>query len=315
MYPITLIAFNRPYHTYKTLNFLSINPEAKSTEIYVFIDGPRNNLDILKTDQTERVIKTFESAFKKISIKRFSSNKGLALNVIYGVTEVLKEYEATIVLEDDIETSESFLNYMNTSLNQFKYEKKVWHISGYNVPMNLDPIEINTFFIRVMFCWGWGTWRDRWDSFKEGKFFLDPYYLKDIFSSSMINAFNLNGNHDIFWSQIEKNAASDKQTWAIFWYAHIFLNKGLCLNPVKSLCDNFGFDGSGENCTKNAQITSQKLNSSRKFKFPKKINEEEKFLRAVNLYFNYPNIFLRLLRRISKTFINLMRKIFPRLRN
>ena len=122
LYPITLIAFNRPYHTFKTLNYLSINPEAKSSELYVFIDGPRNELDYLKIDQTEEVIKSFNNKFKKISIKRSTLNKGLALNVIDGVSEVLKEFEATIVLEDDIATSESFLNYMNYSLNELKDE-------------------------------------------------------------------------------------------------------------------------------------------------------------------------------------------------
>ena len=311
MYPITLIAFNRPYHTYKTLNFLSKNPEAKSSELYVFIDGPRNEIDNFKIEQTERVIKDFENDFKRISIKRFISNKGLALNVIDGVSEVLKEYEATIVLEDDIETSESFLNYMNSSLNEFKNEKKVWHISGYNVPIDLNTLERNTFFIRAMFCWGWATWKDRWNSFREGKFFLDPYYLKDVYTSPMIHEFNLNGNHNIFWSQIEKNAASDKQTWAIFWYSHIFLNNGLCLNPVKTFCNNFGFDGSGENCSIYAGISSQKLNKSRKIYFPGKIKEERFYLRKVNKYFNYPNIFLRIFKKLSRNYNNLIKKVFP----
>jgi len=305
LYPITLVAFNRPYHTFKTLKYLSINPEAKHSELYAFIDGPRNELDKFKIDQTEKVIKSFEENFKRISIRKSFSNKGLALNVIEGVSKVLNEYKATIVLEDDIETSESFLNYMNTSLDEFKNKKKVWHISGYNVPINLNTLDKNTFFIRLMFCWGWGTWRDRWNSFKDDKFFLDPYYVKDIFSPSMINEFNLKGNHEIFWSQIENNAVTDKQTWAIFWYSHIFLNNGLCLTPVKSFCNNFGFDGSGQNCTKNAQIKSQKLNNSRELYFPKIIKEDEKFLQAVNNYFNYPNIFLRIFRRIFRIFLKL----------
>jgi hypothetical protein len=37
-------------------------------------------------------------------------------------------------------------------------------------------------------------------------------------------------------------------TWAIFWYASIFLNNGLCLHPRESLVKNIGFDGSGVNC-------------------------------------------------------------------
>ena len=49
-YPITLIAFNRPYHTFKTLEFLSKNPEAINSNLHVFIDGPRSYSDIRKVN-------------------------------------------------------------------------------------------------------------------------------------------------------------------------------------------------------------------------------------------------------------------------
>ena len=32
MYPVTLITYNRPFHTYKTLEALSKNPQAKSKD-------------------------------------------------------------------------------------------------------------------------------------------------------------------------------------------------------------------------------------------------------------------------------------------
>ena len=310
MYPITLIAFNRPYHTFKTLNCLSKNPEAPDSELYVFIDGPKNDFDIPKINQTEKVVRSFNNKFKKILIKKSQSNRGLALNVVDGISEVLKIYDATIVLEDDIKTSKGFLNYMNLSLQKFKNEQNIWHISGYNVPLNLNSIEKETFLIRLMFCWGWGTWKDRWNSFRDEPFSLDPYYLKDIFTPTMINEFNLGGNHNLFWSQIEKNALSDKQTWAVFWYAHIFLNKGLCLNPVMSFCSNFGFDGSGENCSKISQISSNKLNESLYLNYPSKIKEDSYYLSTINNHFNYPNIFLRILRRITKSYLNFSQKLF-----
>ena len=41
--PVAFFAFNRPYHTSKSLNSLSLNNEAKNTDLYVFIDGPRKS--------------------------------------------------------------------------------------------------------------------------------------------------------------------------------------------------------------------------------------------------------------------------------
>ena len=37
-------------------------------------------------------------------------------------------------------------------------------------------------------------------------------------------------------------------TWAVFWYASVFLNNGLSLHPAQSLTHNIGHDGSGINC-------------------------------------------------------------------
>jgi len=295
-YPITLIAFNRPYHTFKTLEFLSKNPEAINSNLHVFIDGPRSYSDIRKVNSTEQVVNKFRKNFKNIFIKKSIKNKGLVSNVVESISEVLEENDATIVLEDDIQTSIGFLNYMNRSLENYKNSKNVWHISGYNIPRKFNYSEKETFFIRLMFCWGWGTWKDRWKSFNEEIFSLNPYYIKEIFSPKMIKEFNLNGNHNLWWSQIEDNASNKNETWAIFWYAHIFLNKGLCLNPVDSLCLNNGLDGSGQNCNKNLIGFSKELNKSFDLEFPENVIEDKYFLVEINRFFNYPNLFFRILK-------------------
>ena len=90
----------------------------------------------------------------------------------------------------------------------------------------------------------------------------------------------------------------------------IFLNKGLCLNPVMSFYNNFGFDGSGENCSKISQISSNKLNESLYLNYPSKIKEDSYYLSTINNHFNYPNIFLRILRRITKSYLNFRKNYF-----
>ena len=44
------------------------------------------------------------------------------------------------------------------------------------------------------------------------------------------------------------NKNSKINTWAIFWYATIFKQNGLCLNPTRTFVDNIGLDGSGIHC-------------------------------------------------------------------
>ena len=92
--------------------------------------------------------------------KKREKNVGLAENIIGGVTEILKEFEKIIVLEDDIVTSKGFLTYMNSSLNKYAHNEKVMHVSGYMYPVGINLPQ--TFFIGVPLCWGWATWKHQW---------------------------------------------------------------------------------------------------------------------------------------------------------
>ncbi len=93
-----------------------------------------------------------------------------------------------------------------------------------------------------MNCWGWATWNNRWQHFQR-----DPARLLLEFTPEHRSRFNADNAHN-FFAQIEANANGRLKTWAIFWYATIFRQNGLCLNPAQSLVANIGHDGTGENC-------------------------------------------------------------------
>jgi hypothetical protein len=64
----------------------------------------------------------------------------------------------------------------------------------------------------------------------------------------MIKEFNFEESQN-FWSQVELNKQGKINSWAIYWYATIFLNDGLFVFPKESFVSNVGFDGSGVHCT------------------------------------------------------------------
>ena len=66
----------------------------------------------------------------------------------------------------------NFLTYMNAALEKYEKVRDVWHIAGWSVPQPLSATNGCAYFTKVMNCWGWGTWVDRWDYFKR-----DPEYL------------------------------------------------------------------------------------------------------------------------------------------
>ena len=49
--PVIVFAYNRPKHLAKTLSALSQNKRAKESEVFIFIDGPKQPYGMIKQKQ------------------------------------------------------------------------------------------------------------------------------------------------------------------------------------------------------------------------------------------------------------------------
>jgi hypothetical protein len=238
--PIVLFVYNRLDHTRKTIEALSNNLLANESDLFIFSDSPKDTTTVDKVQEVRDYIKKVQG-FKSITVIERDRNWGLAISIIDGVTDVINKYGKVIVLEDDIVTSPYFLTYMNKALNFYTDKPRVWHISGYMCPINTNKLE-DVFLWRTMDCWGWATWESRWRYFEK-----NPDKLISTFSKHDIYRFNINGTENM-WGQVLDNKTGKINTWAIFWYASIFKQNGLCLSPTMSFVQNIGLDGSGVHC-------------------------------------------------------------------
>jgi len=253
--PILLFVFARPNHTQKTLEHLAKNHLANNSDLIIYSDAARNENEIEAVEKVRSIIDATQG-FRSVTVVKREVNYGLARNIIEGVSDVIKKYECTIVLEDDLVTSPNFLTFMNEALERYNEEKQVWHISGWNYPIDTEDLG-DAFFTRVMNCWGWATWHDRWQHFeKNTEKIIKEFNDKDIYEFDLENS-------GVFWSQILLNQQKKINTWAIYWYASIFRNNGLCLNPAISYIDNIGHDGSGTHGSNSIEIytNTTKLNT------------------------------------------------------
>jgi len=251
--PIVLFVFARPEHTRRTLEALAANALAKQSDLIVYADAARNESEVGRV-QAVRAQVHEATGFQSVTVIERETNFGLAQNIIEGVTEVCNRYGRVIVLEDDIVTGRNYLLFMNAALDRYANAPRVWHVSGWNYP--IDPRGLGeAFFWRGMNCWGWATWADRWKHFQK-----NPQRLAESWGQEKIRRFNLDGAHE-FWAQIMANQKGRLNTWAIFWYATIFENNGLCLNPARSFVRNIGHDGSGENCDYSDSFAVEQLGS------------------------------------------------------
>ena len=235
--PIVVFCYNRLNKLEKLINSLKENEEHSQTRVYFFVDYYSRDENV-----TKKLVEYINSIdfFLEIVVTVRDKEFGLKRNIENGLDTVFELEETVICLEDDLIVSKYFLKYMNDCLNAFYNDKHVWHINGWSYPqIRID--NKNIFFGKLMNSWGWATWRDRWE-----KHTVRSADLISKLDKGSIKKFNFN-NLTNWQQQLSDNTSGKIQTWAIFWYQTIFINKGLTVYPSKALIRNDGMDGSGTN--------------------------------------------------------------------
>lgn len=234
--PIAYFAFNRPTHTARTLAALAASQLAPSTDLRVFIDGPRNEGERALIDEVRRLASSVRG-FRSVEIIASETNQGLYRAITGGVSHVLADASRVIVVEDDILVSPFFLAYMNDGLDRFESVQQVGSIHAYSPPITDLP---DYFFLRGGDCWGWATWSDRWKLFCPDASSL----LKRLVSTGRLDAFCFSHGIGSLLLLIQR-VRGRNQSWAILWHASLFLADRLTLHAGTAFADNIGNDGSG----------------------------------------------------------------------
>ena len=294
--PIVLFVYNRPDHTRQTIEALQKNELAKESELFIYSDEAKNDDARKSVDEVRKYIEKVDG-FKKVTIIKREKNWGLANSIIDGVTKIVNEYGKIIVLEDDLVTSPYFLKFMNEALEFYERDDKVWHVSGWNYPIDTNDLD-DVFLWRLMNCWGWATWANRWE-----------YYEKDVnkliasFTKRDIEKFNLDEVENV-WGQVLANKKNKINTWAVFWYATIFKHSGLCLNPSKTFVINIGHDGSGVHCGDNDAYKHNELCLNKSFKFINDTQENIIALERIKSFYKSQKkpFFARAINKLSRMF-------------
>lgn len=238
--PIVLFTHKRLDTLQKTIDSLKLNTLAIESELFIFSDGTKGQSDKEGVENVRAFLKTI-TGFKKIIIKESPCNKGLANSVISGVTEVINLYGKVIVLEDDLQATPNFLQFMNQSIEYYTQNKNVFSISGYAFDLSIAKDEtFDSYFLNRGWSWGWATWKDRWENVdwkvKSYKAFTKNKVARKNFA---LGGSDLN-------KMLDDYMKNDLDSWAIRWFYHQFSNNGLTVYPIYSKIQNNGF---GEEAT------------------------------------------------------------------
>lgn len=239
--PICLFVYNRLKVTQMTVRALQKNYLALESDLVIFSDGAKNEAGKEKVNAVRRYIHTIKG-FKSVTVVEAPQNKGLGTSIIEGVSQTVKTYGKTIVLEDDLYTTPNFLDYMNQALDFYQNHPNIISICGYGLKIKRPENYTSYFYLYGRSSsWGWATWQDQWETV--------DWEIKDWeeFKSDKkaIKAFNYNGS-DMF-RMLKSVVEGGGNTWAIrFCYAQ-FKQKKYSLMPFTSFVENMGFDTEGTN--------------------------------------------------------------------
>ncbi len=240
--PIVVFAYRRKDHLQQTLDHLKKCRGCENSDVFVFSDGYKGEKDQQGVEQVREYLASIEqdNPFHGFTVVKAPKNKGLAKNVIGGVTEILAKYKRVIVVEDDTLVAPGFIEYMNQALDFYENDSAIFSVGGFTVPMVL-PADYRYDIIytqRISSCC-WATWEDRWKKINWDM----PDYSKFRFTPWKRKAFNKWGKDRS--SMLDDQMNGRINSWAIRFDYYMWKNDMLNVIPAKSLARNIGMDGSG----------------------------------------------------------------------
>lgn len=240
--PIALFVYNRPEHTRQTVEALRTNDLSRESDLFIFADGAKNDSAEAAVRAVREFVHTIDG-FRSVTIIERERNLGLSKSVVNGVTQLCNEFGRAIVVEDDVVTAPDFLAFMNQGLRRYAEEPKIFSVCAFNVPIVLPKnYSLDAFYSHRFLCWGWGTWKNRWDkadwSVKDfSEFMADPAKQKQ-FSR---------GGDDLPWL-LMRHMEGGIDSWDTIWgYTHS-KHDALAVLPAYPRAINIGMDGSGVHC-------------------------------------------------------------------
>lgn len=172
---IVVIGYNRPKSLERSLNSLSSNFDKKfKADLYISIDKNKEGEDNTENKKCELIADSFEWPFGLKKIKTYSKNLGLRKHILT-CGDIVNDYDAILMLEDDIVVSDGFCRYIHSVFNFYRGNSKIAGYSLYNHKKNFNNGEpfsplndgYDNYFLQVASSWGQLWTKEQWNDFKD----------------------------------------------------------------------------------------------------------------------------------------------------
>ena len=285
--PPVLILAHRRAREFETLlaRVLSEDPPV----VYISCDGPRNLEDEIQQNLMRQMIEDSHTDIP-IRVRFLQRNLGLRSAVLSAVDWFFENENSGIVLEDDLVPSPEFFSHCAEGLQRYSDVEKVLQISGYRRLNGFVRANGHVFHSRID-CWGWATWKDRWENFR-GKS-----------DSEMPSRPGANFAPRALVREIEaghrKAIANELDSWAYSWAQYGLATKSLALVPAGNTIQNVGF-GDGATHTKSGKSAIPRMFDPNTAKFPTEVRPTLSYVYTEDFLFRTHHLARKIRKKVTR---------------
>lgn len=230
--PVLVIGFNRPDFISSLLDRLK---ECGVTDLYVSLDGPRNEYENSICEKTLLAVLSYSSDFHLKVLNR-SQNLGCALGVVSALDWFFSEVKFGIVLEDDCVPEVSFFNFVTETKLNFPTKEGDLIISGHNPFLRRRGNELSKYVL----IHGWATWATVWKSVRLGYFQMSRPLISNLHGERR------KAREAIFWwANASRARLGGVDTWDSIFAERVWFLGIKTLVPKENLISNVGFGALG----------------------------------------------------------------------
>lgn len=253
--PVLLLTWRRPDTTRQLID--ALRPVAPQT-LYVASDGPRDEAEAAQVQATRELIAREVDWACTLKTRYSDHNQGCQLGVSSAISWFFDQEEEGIVLEDDCVPHPDFFPYCQTLLERYRFDTRIWCISGDNFQDGQWRGEASYYFSRYNHCWGWASWRRCWRHYAQ-----HPEIWRAVCaSSSMQRAMFEDPLERRYWLEIWIKLFDQgvPDSWAYRWSLVCMANSGLTALPNRNLVTNIGFgEGATHTLGQGIAVASRRL--------------------------------------------------------
>lgn len=283
--PVIIATLNRYDHLKRCLESLERNEWAKYTEVFISVDYPVKTEWFVGYNYIVEYIKKSQWSFKKTNIFIQEKNLGAPENFKFLREKVFEKYDRLIQLDDDLETSENFLEYMNKALEHGEKDESIFCVCGYSRKVPSADKRKCTIYKNVGASWGLGIYRKKYRKMENDISFqwLDKVVynvrsMNKVFRKRRQPTFYLLFTDYIMkYNPVFQYKDGSIRPIDVLLETYMIMNDMYAIYPITSKIRNWGYDGTGQNCSirRDMEPQCQVLDNSRLFELIEPANEEE----------------------------------------